>query len=251
MLHQVLQNDMFIGFMKSKKRLIAMMLMVALNVIAHAQTNVNQLDEKGKKNGLWKGYYPESKRLRYDGMFDHGKEVGTFKYYDDTQAQSLIATREFSKNDNSAYTIFYNQSKNIVSEGKVVNKLYEGQWKYYHENSKVIMTLEPYVKGKLDGTKSVFYPDAKIAEETNYSNGVKNGAYKKYTTDGVLLEESSYKNGQFDGKAIYRDPKGNIVAQGIYVNGKKKGIWQFYANGKLISEENMSKVKKLVKAKSK
>ena len=237
--------------MKINKRFLAIIVVLALNTIANAQTDINQLDGKGNKNGMWKGYYPESKRLRYDGLFDHGKEVGTFKYYDDTQAQSVIATREFNKKDNSAYTIFYNQSKNIVSEGKVVNKLYEGQWKYYHENSKVLMTLEQYVKGKLEGTRSVFYPDAKIAEETNYTHGVKNGPYKKYTTNGVVLEESNYKNGQFDGKATYRDPQGNIVAQGLYVNGKKKGIWQFYANGKLVSEENMSKVKKLVKAKSK
>jgi antitoxin component YwqK of YwqJK toxin-antitoxin module len=216
-----------------------------------AQTDINQVDGKGNKNGPWKGFYPESKRLRYEGTFDHGKEIGTFKYYDDTKAQTVIAKREFSKKDNSAYTTFYNQSNNIVSEGKVVGKLYEGVWKYYHENSKVIMTTENYAKGKLDGTRSVFYPNAKIAEETNYAKGVKNGSYKKYSAEGVVLEESNYKDGQFDGKAIYRDPKGNIVAQGIYVNGKKKGVWQFYEDGKLVSEENMSKVKKVAKAKSK
>lgn len=216
-----------------------------------AQTDINQVDGKGNKNGPWKGFYPQSKRLRYEGAFDHGKEIGTFKYYDDTKAQTLIAKREFNKEDNSAYTTFYNQANNIVSEGKVVGKLYEGVWKYYHENSKVIMTTENYAKGKLDGTRSVFYPNAKIAEETNYLKGVKNGPYKKYSAEGVVLEESNYKDGQFDGKAIYRDPKGNIVAQGIYVNGKKKGIWQFYEGGKLVSEENMSKVKKVAKAKSK
>ena len=147
--------------------------------------------------------------------------------------------------------MFYNQSNNLVSEGKVVNKLYEGVWKYYHENSKAIMTLENYSNGKLEGVRSVFYPTGKLAETTNYSKGIKSGLYRKYTAAGVVLEEAIYKDGQFDGKAIYRDPAGNIVAQGIYINGKKKGIWQFYENGKLVSEENMSKVKKLVKPKSK
>lgn len=220
-------------------------------MLVFAQTDFNKLDDKGNKNGVWKGYYPESKRLRYDGTFNHGKEVGKFNFYDDTQAQTVIATREFNSKDNSAYTIFYNQSKNVVSEGNVVNKLYEGQWKYYHENSKVIMTLENYKKGKLEGIRSVFYPNAKIAEETNYINGIKNGFYKKYTVDGIILEESNYVKGQFDGKAIYREPNGNVASQGIYVNGKKKGMWQFYENGKLVKEENMSKVKKLVKPKSK
>ena len=141
-------------------------------MLVFAQTDFNKLDDKGNKNGVWKGYYPESKRLRYDGTFNHGKEVGKFNFYDDTQAQTVIATREFNSKDNSAYTIFYNQSKNVVSEGKVMNKLYEGQWKYYHENSKAIMTLENYIKGKLEGLRSVYYPNSKIAEETNSINGI-------------------------------------------------------------------------------
>ncbi|MBK9224322.1 MAG: hypothetical protein IPO23_06175 [Flavobacterium sp.] len=217
-----------------------------------AQTDFNKLDNNGKKHGVWKGLYPESKRVRYEGTFEHGKEVGVFNYYDDTKAQSIIATREFTAKDNTVYTIFYDQRKNRVSEGKQVNKLFEGQWKYYHQNSKEVMTIENYKNGKLEGLRTVFYPSTKIAEETNYSNGKKNGLYKKYSEkDAVVLEESNYKNGEYDGLAIYRDPLGNIVAQGKYVNGKKKGIWQFYENGKLVSEENMSKVKKVVKPKTK
>ncbi|MBP6585771.1 MAG: hypothetical protein KA215_08915 [Flavobacterium sp.] len=217
-----------------------------------AQTDFNKLDNNGKKHGVWKGLYPESKRVRYEGTFEHGKEVGIFNYYDDTKAQSLIATREFTAKDNTVYTIFYDQRKNKVSEGKQVNKLFEGQWKFYHQNSKEVMTIENYKNGKLEGLRTVFYPSTKIAEETNYSNGKKNGLYKKYSEkDAVVLEESNYKNGEYDGLAIYRDPLGNIVAQGKYVNGKKKGIWQFYENGKLVSEENMSKVKKVVKPKTK
>ena len=40
--------------------------------LSHAQSDFNKLDEKGMKNGVWKGYYPDSKRLRYDGNFEHG-----------------------------------------------------------------------------------------------------------------------------------------------------------------------------------
>ena len=49
---------------------------------------------------------------------------------------------------------------------------------------------------------------------------------------------------QYEGQAIYRDPLGNVVAKGLYKKGKKVGMWQFYEGGKLVSEENMSKVKK-------
>ncbi|HWR94837.1 MAG TPA: hypothetical protein VN192_06530 [Flavobacterium sp.] len=201
---------------------------------------INKLDKKGLKHGLWKGYYAESKRQRYEGTFEHGKEVGVFYFFDDTKTKDVIATRTFNPKDNSVYTIFYNQKKYKVSEGKEVNKLYEGEWKYYHLNSEVVMTLEYYKKGKLNGKRKVYYPDGKIAEEANYVEGKKNGEYKKYSEGGVVLEVVNYKNGEYDGKAIYRDPYGNIVAEGIYVADKKTGIWKFYVNGELVNTENMS-----------
>jgi len=123
----------------------------------------------------------------------------------------------------------------------VVNKLYEGQWKYYHKASKAIMAIENYSKGKLEGLRSVFYPNGKIAEEMTYKNNLKNGFYKRYTESGIIIEESNYKNNEYDGLAIFRDSDdGTIVSKGKFVNGKKAGIWQFFEEGKLVKEVNMS-----------
>ena len=210
---------------------------------ASAQTDTNKTDEKGQKHGLWKGVYAESKRPRYEGTFEHGKEVGTFTFFDDTKAKSVIATREFNPKDQSAYTIFYNQKKNKVSEGREVNKLPEGEWKYYHENLPQLMTTENYKAGKLHGKRTVFYRSGNVAEEAHYVDGIKHGPYKKLTEKGVILEETNYKNGQFDGPTVYKDPLGNVVAKGVYTNGKKTGKWEFYENGKLVSKDNMDKVK--------
>lgn len=196
----------------------------------------NNFDENGMRNGLWKGIHTDSKRPRYEGVFEHGKEKGTFKFFDDTAAGTLIATREFSNTDNSCYTTFFNQKNNKVSEGKEFNKLNEGEWKYYHEDSKQIMILENYVKGKLEGIKKVFYISGKIAQESNFKNGLKEGLDKRFDEKGIILEESNYKNNQFDGLAIFRSPDNVIVAKGIFKNGKKIGIWEFNTNGKKTKE---------------
>lgn len=208
------------------------------------QTNFNSLDENGKKHGVWSGVYEESGRPRYEGTFEHGKEVGVFNFFDDTKAKSIIATRTFSSKDNSCYTIFYDQQKNIVSEGKEINKLREGQWKYYHKASKSIMTLEKYKNGKLEGVRTVYYPSGKVVDETIYKNGIKEGIYKKYSEKGIVLENSFFKNGEYDGEAVYKDPNDLVVAKGKFKNGKKVGKWQFFVNGKFESEENMDKPKK-------
>ena len=216
----------------------------------------NKLDAQGKKHGLWKGVYAESKRPRYEGTFEHGKETGTFTFFDDTKAKSVIATREFAK-DNSCYTIFYNQKKNKVSEGKEVSRRYEGEWKYYHENLPDLMTTENYKAGKLDGKRMVYYRGSglagqeNIAEEANYLKGLKNGKYKKYTMKGVVLEDSNYKNGVLDGPAIFKDPLGNLVSKGNFKDGKKAGTWEFYENGKLVRRDNMNKIKRKKPTKTK
>ena len=203
-----------------------------ISVVSMAQ-DFNKLDENGKRHGVWKGIYEESKRPRYEGTFDHGKEVGMFKFFDDTKAGTIIATREFNSKDNSCYTIFYNQNKNKVSEGKVVNKLFEGEWKYYHEDLPAVMTLETYVNGKLNGVRKVFYKSGELAEETTYKDGIKSGVYKSYAENGIVLEESIYKNGEYDGLAIFRNVDNQIAAQGIYKNGKKVGMWKMLVKGKL------------------
>jgi antitoxin component YwqK of YwqJK toxin-antitoxin module len=193
-----------------------------------------------KKHGLWKGFYEESKRLRYEGTFEHGKEIGLFKFFDDTKAGTVIATRAFNHTDHSCYTIFYNQKNNKVSEGKVINKQFEGEWKYYHENSPVIMTLEYYANGKLNGVRKVFYKSGIIAEETTYKNGIKEGSYKSYAENGIVLEESNFKDNLYEGQAVFRTADNQIAAQGVFKKGKKVGVWKVLEKGKL-KDVNMNK----------
>lgn len=223
----------------SKFKIVILLLFSLSKTVVFSQTEENKLDNNGLKHGVWKGLYSESKRPRFEGTFVHGKETGNFKFFDDTKANTIIATREFNSNSNSAYTIFYDQNKSKVSEGKVVNRLFEGNWKYYHEGLNVVMTLENYKNGQLEGLRTVYYKSGIIAEEANYIKGKKDGLYKKYTEKGVVMEESHYTNGEYDGVAIFRDPDGIIVAKGKFIKGQKIGIWQFYQGGKLVSSEKM------------
>ncbi|MEN9980430.1 MAG: hypothetical protein RL542_217 [Bacteroidota bacterium] len=230
-------------------RNILFFLFTMLFSVLHAQTETNKLDAKGLKHGVWKGLYEESKRPRYQGTFEHGKEIGLFQFFDDTQKGDVIATREFNPKDNSAYTIFYDQNKNKVSEGKVVNKVFEGLWKYYHYASPAVMTTENYKNGKLEGLRTVYFPNGKIAEQINYVNNLKEGAYKKYTETGIVIEESFFKNNEYDGLAIFRDVNGNVVSKGLFAKGLKIGIWEVVENGKLVkkSSEDLSTKSKITK----
>ena len=219
-------------------RSIIVFLISLLFSVLHAQTESNKLDAKGLKHGIWKGVYEESKRPRYQGTFEHGKEVGVFQFFDDTQKGDVIATREFNPKDNSAYTVFYDQNKNKVSEGRVVNKLFEGEWKYYHYASPAVMTTENYKNGKLEGVRTVYFLNGKVAEQINYVNNLKQGTYKKYTESGIVLEESFFKNNEYDGLAIFRNDSGIVVSKGMFAKGLKTGTWDVLENGKLVKKSS-------------
>lgn len=113
------------------------------------------------------------------------------------------------------------------------------------------MTIENYKNGKLEGLRTVYYPNTKIAEEMMYKNGVKDGIYKKTAVNGTLLEQSTYKNNEYNGDAVFYDSDGTIASKGKFLNGKKVGMWQFFTKGVLKKEVNMSDPKSNYQADSK
>jgi antitoxin component YwqK of YwqJK toxin-antitoxin module len=219
-------------------------LLFLLTFSVFAQDTINQFDANGNRHGLWKGTHKETNRPRYEGVFNHGKETGVFKYFDDTKAGTIIATRDFSKSDGSCYAVFFDQKGNTVSEGKLLNKIPDGTWKYYHLESKIVMTIESYKNGKLDGLKKIFYNNSTLAEETNYTLGVKNGVAKTFAENGKPLDVHTYKNGQFQGLASYYDGNGNKIYEGNYANGKRVGFWKFFEQNKVVKEVKAAKFSK-------
>ncbi|WP_298147310.1 hypothetical protein [Flavobacterium sp.] len=228
-------------------RLIAVFLIVTQMLSAQ---QINSTDAKGLKQGLWRGFYETSKRIRYEGNFKDGKEVGTFKFFADDKNSTVTAERVFSDLGKTAYTKIY-ENGFLSSEGKTVNKKKEGLWKYYHPKSTVVALEEFYKNDKLDSIRKVYYLSGKTAEESSYKNGQKNGTYKKITEEGIVLEETIYVNDQYDGDAIFRESDGKLASKGKFVKGEKKGYWEFYKDGKLDKREKYPITKKTVAKKVK
>lgn len=225
------------------KNIAVTVVLFLVSLVSSAQ-DINKTDANGQRHGQWKGVYDDTKLPRYEGTFEHGKETGTFRFYENKKKSPLAATREFSGKDNSCYTIFYGEKEKKTAEGREVNKVRQGEWKFYHPDGKTVMSVENYKDGKITGVRKVFFTNGNIAEETTYVNGVRQGPYKKYTEKGLVLEEANYTKDEFNGPATYRNDAGEVVSTGQYKNGKKAGMWKFYKNGKLEKEVNMSAPRK-------
>lgn len=206
-----------------------------------SQSDINQMDAQGQRHGLWKKTFDGTSQLRYEGTFDHGKEVGEFKFYCEECKSQPMVTKNFTGKDNLADVKYFTIKGKLVSEGKMNDKDRVGEWVYYHEKSKNVMTREQYTNGKLHGKVITYYPNGKITEEINYKNGIKEGESNNYSPDGVLLNKLLYTNNLLQGPATYYDAYGNVVIEGFYKNNKKHGLWKYYKDGKVVLEETYPK----------
>ncbi|WP_159022973.1 toxin-antitoxin system YwqK family antitoxin [Formosa sp. L2A11] len=215
------------------KKILSFLMMCFVGV-AMAQ-NINQLDTNGKRDGVWKKNFEDTKILRYEGKFSHGKEVGTFKFYKNIGGKAVLtATKAFNSSNNIAEVQFLSSTKKVISKGKMNGKLYVGEWTYFHKNSDKIMTTETYdTNGKLQGERLVFYKNGKIAERAFYKDGLLEGKSTWYSEKEIPLKEFSYVNDKLQGMSKYYDLDGNLVAEGAFKKDKKDGIWNFYKDGKL------------------
>ncbi|MEJ6793264.1 MAG: toxin-antitoxin system YwqK family antitoxin [Lacinutrix sp.] len=207
---------------------------------------INQKDANGFRHGDWRKNFEGTKVLRYEGQFNHGVEVGTFKFYKNIDGKpSLTATRTYTPNSELAEVKFYSSTKKLISVGKMRGKTFVGKWLYYHNKSKVVMTEEVYDnKGKLEGLKKTYYLSGQLAQQENYSSGILVGESRWFSETGTLIRVFNYQNGELHGLAKVFDAKGNIEKEGVYQKDRRHGIWKFYKNGKLDKEKDFTRYSK-------
>jgi antitoxin component YwqK of YwqJK toxin-antitoxin module len=200
---------------------------------------INQYDENKQRTGVWKKYY-ENQKIRYEGQFKNGKEIGVFKFYDESTSQQPISIKKFSEKTDSVAVEYYLKDGKLQSKGFFIDKNRVGKWQYFFQDGK-IMSEEFYQKGKLEGKLVNYYPNGKPTEITYYKNGLKHGISQKFSSDGILIEEVTFENNVLNGIAKFFELNGNLREKGIYKDGKKLGKWEFYIDGEITDEKEKKK----------
>jgi antitoxin component YwqK of YwqJK toxin-antitoxin module len=222
------------------KQNIAISIILTLFLTHVKAQSINQLDANGERHGPWKKTFEKTDQPKYEGKFEHGKEVGLFKFYKLVDGKSkLSATREFLPDSDKINVKFFSSKGKLISEGTMRDKSFIGRWIYYHNKVNSVMTIENYNdNGILEGEKNVFYENGQMAEKSIYVNGEIDGISTWYSPEGIILKEFTYKSGQLDGVSKYYNKDGKMLAEGTYRNDKKHGIWKYYENGVLTEEKD-------------
>lgn len=217
------------------KHWLIFLILLQFPVINLAQKN--QLDHEGKRHGFWKVYFEDTQNPKFEGNFEHGQEIGTFKFYKEGFYEHPSAIMNFEKGKDSVQVTYYTQKGKPISEGKMVNRKREGQWVYYHQQSDSIMMSEVYKNDTLHGIQKTYFPNGIPAEKTSYSNGLKHGESFIYNDNGQVSKQLNYKYGELHGEAVYYNLKGEKTIEGWYTEGRKSGNWKYYKDGKLEREQ--------------
>lgn len=195
-----------------------------ISVTVFSQENINKLNEKGEKTGVWKKHY-DNNNIRYQGQFKNGKEVGVFKFYSVNSSEHPVAIKTFFEESDSVAVQFFTEKGVLQSEGKMIGKLRVGVWKYYHKKNNKLLSVENYLNGKLHGVVKTFYSNGELTEVLQYKNGVLHGKAKRYSSEKILLEELTYENGKLNGSATFYNTKGELIMSGNYKDNEKVGNW--------------------------
>ena len=196
----------------------------------------NKKDAQGKRHGAWHKFYEGTKQLRYEGVFEHGKEVGVFKFYSEKSGQQPTATKTYTEGSDEVDVVYFRESGKKISQGQMKDRNRIGSWEYYHEDGKSLMVEEKYINGKLQGERIVYFQNGQIAQRQSFSEGKEEGGDKHYNENGVLLKSYTYESGLLDGWAKLYSSDGTLEREGNYKDNKKHGTWRYYKDGKLDKE---------------
>lgn len=222
-----------------KKILTILML---LFISAASAQEINQFDAQKKRHGKWMKKYEGTNQIRYKGQFEHGKEVGEFQFFHkQPKGKHASCIKQFVKNSDVVNVKYYSTYGLLLEEGQMKGKQRIGKWIAYDRKTKLKISEENFVNGKLEGEIKSFYTNGKLLKIENYKAGKKSGTVIMYAPNGNVVNNSNFLNGRKDGTFVNYDKNGQKLLSGKYKQGKPQGIWKYYKNGKLDKTKDYTK----------
>ncbi|MCF1751367.1 toxin-antitoxin system YwqK family antitoxin [Mariniradius sediminis] len=244
------------------------------NIVKAEYTLVN-----GKLHGEFR-FFHENGKLMKSGACINGVEHGIFKEYDENgnleveyqmvNGQLDGVVRVFEGKNLLTLTTYKNNIKNgpraeysydegtgelfLRLIGEYLNNEKNGKWELfaYSEGQEILLTIENYKNGSLNGPFQDVKGDSLILG--SHKNGLLDGDYKVYldhirflvggiirtdTSKLSLVTEGSFQDGLESGYWRNYGVTGTILSEGAYTQGKKTGEWKYYYERLLDSEGNV------------
>ncbi len=185
----------------------------------------------GLNTGNWNVYYP-SGTLKNKYTFNKGELVDSYLEY--SPAGKLFSDFTYRNNELIAYK-FFNEKGDIIKEARKKGGefLFEG---YTPEGNKTSEGLYN-IKGGKEGDWKFYSNNGVLISNGFYNNNLAQGEYKTYHNNGIIESISNYKNDSLSGYYVSYFDNDKMKSQGWHENGLAQKKWKnYYKNGTLKSE---------------
>ncbi len=204
-----------------------------------------QKDSKGninvvEGNGFYKTYYSNG-QLKQIGRVKSGERVDDWKVYHPNG--ELFELASIQEEQYILKEAWYRNKDTMISNGS-------GDYLTFMDTTDIILEKGTYKNGLKHGLWKLFYPDnGQVQIEYNYSDGLEDGDYYNYSTEGDVITEGKFVKGKRTGTWIWYNSNGTTSSIVEFKDDKKIGKQIFYSelgyeakeevyeNGKLVSEK--------------
>ncbi len=193
-----------------------------------SRERINRKDTKGLKQGRWKYFY-DNNTVKLEGVFKDDRKNGYFKDYDENGM--LLTVKKFVNDVEQVEApeltslkikTDYYPSGNVKTVASYNGDVPEGVRREYDEQGKITAGYI-FTKGAMTG-------EGIVDEE-----GIKEGEWREFYTDGTLRSVGTYSKGKPIGNWKYYFENGTLESEGKYTkSGALDGTWRWYFDdGKL------------------
>ena len=140
-------------------------------------------------NGFWQWWY-DNKQLHREETFRRGKEDGEVIEYD--TIGEVLTHGEFIDGLREGKWLYH--VNDYREEGEYRDDLKHGVWQSYYDNDKLSFKGE-YINGLAINKHKFYYPNGKLHWVGEFSAGFKDGEWKEYNKERVLIYSIEYKRG--------------------------------------------------------
>ncbi|MCE3229169.1 MAG: hypothetical protein K0S32_3720 [Bacteroidetes bacterium] len=198
--------------------------------------NGNKHEECTFKDGIIIGSYKswyKSGPLEMEQKSDPVKNEMVLVYY---FTSGKLQRKQIFKNDEPFSTIEYDKEGRItVDEQQDKNGEMIG-YKYFYGSNNKLLSKGGYANGMKQGPYEYFHTDGKRRALEVYSRDTLLSE-KRWHENGNPGMEATYKKGELHGTLTQYFENGQIMLKQEYVNGVKEGKYvSYYSNGKLCNE---------------
>tara|TARA_B110000503_G_C7135909_1_gene408774 strand:+ start:443 stop:1237 length:795 start_codon:yes stop_codon:yes gene_type:complete len=211
--------------------LLVLFSVVSQALLAQEQTELNQKNANGQKDGKWKGYYNDGS-VRYVGQFEKDLPFGIFYHY---YGDGKLQTKMIYRTPTVVFTSMFYSTGEKLAEGKYINKLKDSTWVTFGAEDKVVEKGD-YEMGKKVGVWRTYYLNGETSAEMNYVNDLKDGAYRIFYEDGEVKDSSNFKGGKLNGLSVIYDTDGKKILEGNYFKGEKDKDWIYYGENQKVEK---------------